>query len=924
MVSHHTSARMVLVAIIGVSLSLDTLADALNSERAHSNQPADPGIITVLKIESDFQGGSRKCAGYDGMSNLRPLGCDFQAPTIRLLNRSFSPPRGIEPGSQVAVDAMALRAIREGRSTIHVLVQLDRIPGYDERVALRQQGLDLQVYVPDRAWIAAIPANYPWSFAAISGFRWVDAWRASDKLHPRLTRGGWEPLIENALHKRWLMVFVQVHADVSLVRGVELARQIGGVPMPPVIGLHGMTVWLPSSQLMALSEQEEVLWIGAGPLPLSEMNDGVRNSMQVNEVQTTPYDLDGSGVRLLVFDIGTVLETHTTFNAGSGSRVTILDSEPARDHPTHSAGTAAGDGNDSKQKGVAPGVAVFSAGYAGSGGTVPFWDNTGDIETDYSNARVNNAIDLATNSLGSDVADDGYDCDRHGDYGMTAALIDGIVRGDNASVQSSVLTVWSAGNERTGQATGSPVVGRCGANYSTTGPPACAKNPIHVGAINSDGDSMTRFSSWGPCDDGRLKPLVVGAGCELGRTSGELYIDSSLSDGDDSFGGPGWCGTSAATAAVAGVLALMIEQWRDSGYGGPTDRPLPGLFRAVLMHTARDLGPDGPDFTFGYGEVDAQAAIDLIRSASSLGSSGKQWGADLVDQGETDSFAITVPPNAGELKVSLAWDDAAAAAFAAKALVNDLDLLLIDPGSEQHRPSTLNAASPHLEAIPGINMVDNQEQVLIEFPAQGVWTILVSGTTVPSGPQSYGLIAEAKQPDHDAASCVEQISNRGFEADTNGWSLGGNATRVAAPAPDHGVFSLRLGGSVNSKDSLYRNVTIQPAVARAELSFHWFMTTNESTASNGHGWDNFYVELTDNSGFVVLETLDMRSDAWPQGAWMHSANVDLTAFAGQTLRLQFIEDADGARTTSYYIDEVSLVTCLGNPLIFRDGFEDFE
>ncbi len=102
------------------------------------------------------------------------------------------------------------------------------------------------------------------------------------------------------------------------------------------------------------------------------------------------------------------------------------------------------------------------------------------------------------------------------------------------------------------------------------------------------------------------------------------------------------------------------------------------------------------------------------------------------------------------------------------------------------------------------------------------------------------------------------------------------------------------------------------------------MTTDESTADNGHGWDDFFVEITDNSGFVVLATLDVRSDGWPQSVWVHGNNVDLSAFAGQTVRLQFLDDALAPRSTTYHIDDVSLVTCLGPNEIFQDGFEVME
>jgi hypothetical protein len=42
----------------------------------------------------------------------------------------------------------------------------------------------------------------------------------------------------------------------------------------------------------------------------------------------------------------------------------------------------------------------------------------------------------------------------------------------------------------------------------------------------------------------------------------------------------------------------------------------PDEVRAVLMKTARDLGPPGPDDQFGAGEADAFAAVSAVSPAS--------------------------------------------------------------------------------------------------------------------------------------------------------------------------------------------------------------------------------------------------------------------------------------------------------------------
>ena len=49
-------------------------------------------------------------------------------------------------------------------------------------------------------------------------------------------------------------------------------------------------------------------------------------------------------------------------------------------------------------------------------------------------------------------------------------------------------------------------------NYDTLNHPKSAKNVIVVGAVDSRNDRMTSYSSWGPTNDGRIKPDVVATG----------------------------------------------------------------------------------------------------------------------------------------------------------------------------------------------------------------------------------------------------------------------------------------------------------------------------------------------------------------------------------------------------------------------------
>ena len=65
-----------------------------------------------------------------------------------------------------------------------------------------------------------------------------------------------------------------------------------------------------------------------------------------------------------------------------------------------------------------------------------------------------------------------------------------------------------------------------------------------------------------------------------------------------------FAGTSAAAPHVGGVAALLIQ-----ALGGVND---PAVLRQILRNTALDLGQPGPDSAFGFGLVDALAAVQSV------------------------------------------------------------------------------------------------------------------------------------------------------------------------------------------------------------------------------------------------------------------------------------------------------------------------
>ena len=397
------------------------------------------------------------------------------------------------------------------------------------------------------------------------------------------------------------------------------------------------------------------------------------------------------------------------------------------------------EGGYLKWRGMAPAVDILS--YYVSGGcpiydpdNICLYNNSGqitDMEENFEEGikRSEDGADIGTASVGAQPAkwtketppETNY-CEYEGNYCAHARAIDAIIYNENNAFGKSIPITWAAGNER-GYV-------ECGTTYNTISPTSTAKNAIVVGATNSNDNSMTDFSSWGPTDDGRIKPDVVAPGCEVGNEEG---IVSTIPV--DTYGIK--CGTSMATPVVAGSVALMLEDWRATH---PTeDDPLPSTIKAILIQTATDLGNTGPDYKHGYGLIDVNEAVGLIEDDTAnnnviLESSVQCYGSEC--------FQVYAPYPGTSLKITLVWDDAPGEPGNAKALVNDLDLIVTDVLGRRKYPWVLNPNNPEAGAGKNQDHTNNVEQV-VEVGC-GPYGIKVYGYLVLEGPQKYSLVSSHK------------------------------------------------------------------------------------------------------------------------------------------------------------------------------------
>ena len=626
-----------------------------------------------------------------------------------------------------AVD-LADKTVAELRATLetvaaaniapHVVVQFDQPITPQRRAELGARGLTLLRYLGADAFFAAVDAATldAGLVAATPSLISAEPPRVEWKLHPVFLAGQtqpWAVVASEADGTPVTAAYITFHSDVSLADEALAVVAAHGANIYSVLeSVNGLVIDLPLSGVPALAAEDAVLWIEP-PLPqFSTLNAENRALTGADLAQQAPYNLDGTGVNVFVYDAGRMSPTHADLTG----RVTAIDSTSVIDHATHVGGTVGGNGTQVfNNRGMAPNVSFISAGFQWT--NLPFFfADPGDIEEDYANAINNFDAHIANNSIGSNTATNGFDCDITGDYGVASEIIDGIVRGSLSNGQPFRI-VWANGNERQ--------TSRCGNLYHTTAPPACAKNHITVGALNANDDSMTGFSSWGPTDDGRIKPDIAAPGCQ---SNGDNGVTSTSSSGGYSVK----CGTSMASPTVCGLGALILQDFRAQFAGEPD--PIGSTLKILLAHNAVDGFNPGPDFQYGYGSVRIVPTIEFLRTAN--------FDEAQAGQGETVGFDVIVGPGAGELKITLAWDDFPAVPNVVNALVNDLDLRVFDPAANRHFPWTLDPANPASPAVrTQEDHVNNIEQVFVESPMAGTWRVEVVGTNVPEGPQAFSIAA---------------------------------------------------------------------------------------------------------------------------------------------------------------------------------------
>lgn len=574
----------------------------------------------------------------------------------------------------------------------YTVIQFDRLPDPAQKKELADIGVRLFDYIPNRAYLAEIKDSFPISELkryAVSG---ISPMPNTLKM---ASSPGQRP--DNYLHATDRLIAVNWFGNLDPGEIRQSLAAAGAVIVPTRIQ-PPRTIFIraaSTSILQKVANLPFVSYLASQPITPKALNYNNRATHGADALSApSGRFLRGDGVYIGIGD-DTDPYTHVDF---TGREIDRFAAPPGSGHGVHTSGTAAGGGIlNTMYQGMAPHAMIISQYFS------DILTNAPTYITDYD-------MGLTSNSY----TDYNPGCTNDGVYDALANYTDA-----QLYTYPNLLHNFAAGND--GVYTCSPFPNMFSTIKSGF---QCAKNVLTIGNVDNFNYTIEGYSSAGPTNDGRLKPEIVAGGTMITSTLPYNTYGTET-------------GTSMSSPTVTGCLALLVQRFRQL-HGGAD--PSAALLKALICNTATDLGNPGPDFIFGYGSLNAVEA-DKVLEAS-------HYSTGSVGNGGSAQSTITVPAGVQQVRVTLCWTDYPAAPYAASALVNNLDLTVTDGASVLHHPLILNPDPAHVNdvAVEGIDTLNNIEEVVINNPTGGAFTINVTGASVPQGPQTYALAYDIIQP----------------------------------------------------------------------------------------------------------------------------------------------------------------------------------
>ncbi len=606
---------------------------------------------------------------------------------LKLKNNHFTPENNLE--EYISSVQLGKRDLVQDK--YYKIIQFEEMPSNKERQALKDSGIELLSYIPNKAYVASFPVGFNPDLLKSLSIRYIHnldpKLKLSDKIQardiPSYAKVGRD-------HIEVLMMYPE---DMEHEEVLELA-EADGIEVRDHNGENNFfSAYIAEEAIDMIGDLPYVLYVELRPAPSVPDDTPGRALIRANMIDSpSPMGrkYDGTGVAVVCRDDGEVFD-HVDFH---GRLFQEFVGPDRGNHGDGVAGIMSGAGNrDPRNRGMAAGSDLYVLDYVSN-----FLDETMSLH--------NNQNALVTNSSYSDGCNAGYT--------NTTRIVD-----QQCYDNPTLLHVFSAGNSNNQDCD----YGAGSQWGNITGGHKQGKNVIATANVTNRG-LIVESSSRGPAFDGRIKPDLA--------SNGFSHLSTDDFHGYRPFGG-----TSGAAPGIAGVTAMLHQAYRETNNGEIANG---ALLKAIMLNTADDLGNKGPDFIFGWGTANAfRAALAVEQGNHEL---------HEINQDESVSHTISVPAGAREVRIMTYWADPEASVFTDKALVNDIESSVVAPDGSTHLPWVLlTNPIPELLALPaerGTDDLNNVEQVLIENPEAGEYTLDLFGSVIPSGTHNYYITWEIR------------------------------------------------------------------------------------------------------------------------------------------------------------------------------------
>lgn len=474
------------------------------------------------------------------------------------------------------------------------------------------------------------------------------------------------------------------------------------------------------------------------PMYYTTLNAGAAKMTKANNLYSgggLGLNITGNNMIIGQWDYSKPRTTHELL-AGKINSYDNLQNQTISRHSTNIAGTLAGNNGEAEARGIA---------YEANINAYDWVDDVPEMLSQAYNGTT--GILVANNSYGFDpMYLQNY---QFGKYNLTAQSWDNLMY-----LKPYLQIVKAAGNAREIDPAIVPQVSAKN-GYDLLEGAGIAKNVLVVASakknVNMNSDEafdVSAFSSYGPTDDGRIKPDI----CAPGEN---MY--SSIETYDAAYGT--YRGTSSAAAVVSGIITLLQQYYKSVS---PTQSyMLSSTVRALLAHTANDKGTEGPDYIYGWGLADAKRASEAIYNniEGIINNEKKSTLIKEVTLNQGNKYTLYVVPyeTSQPLSATISWTDPQGnlvnnvVDLTNPNVVNDLDLKIVkinSNGTEStYYPWKLGGMSNLTGAATktSTNDVDTIERVDVKNPEIATYKIIVSPKTnatplLPGGSQTFSIV----------------------------------------------------------------------------------------------------------------------------------------------------------------------------------------